>query len=293
MSTPSQTIFVAGAGFMGHSIAQVAATAGYAVTLYDVKPDAACKAIERIRWSLEKLKSKAADPATAPDPEAILARITPSATIDPAAEAGTVIEVIAEVAEWKEELFRRLDKVSPQETVFASNTSAIPISRLAAATDRADRFCGMHFFAPVPLMKLVEIIRGLSTSDETIAHAMALARAFGKEPIEVKRDIAGFVVNRILLAGCVEAIRVLESDAADAPSIDQAMRLGCGYKMGPLEVCDLSGLDVMLNAVNHIYEDTGDPKFKAPPLLQRLVAAGHLGQKSGRGFYVHPAPKRA
>lgn len=280
-----QTVFVAGAGFMGHSIAQVAATAGYRVTLYDLKPEITQQALQKIRWSLEKLKSKAPD--TAPEPDEVLARITPSQTIDPAAEASLVIEVIAEVPEWKEELFRRLDKVSPQETVFASNTSAIPISRLAAATSRPDRFCGMHFFAPVPLMKLVEIIRGIDTSDATIATAMAHARAFGKEPVEVKRDVAGFIVNRILLAACVEAMLVLERGAADAASIDQAMRLGCGYKMGPLETCDLSGLDVMLHAINNIYEDTGDPKFKAPAILQRLVAAGHLGRKTGRGFYTY------
>ncbi len=284
----NQVIFVAGAGFMGHSIAQVAATAGYRVALYDLKPEVTEQALQKIRWSLEKLKSKAPD--TTPEPDAVLARISPCVTLDPAAEAALVIEAIAEVPDWKEELFRRLDKVSPEETVFATNTSAIPVSRLAAATSRPDRFCGMHFFAPVPLMKLVEIIRGLDTSNATIATAMTYARAFGKEPVEVKRDIAGFIVNRILLAACVEAMRVLESGAGDAASIDHAMRLGCGYKMGPLETCDLSGLDVILHAVNAIYEDTGDPKFKAPAILQRLVAAGHLGRKTGRGFYTYHDP---
>ncbi len=283
MSKPP--IFIAGAGYMGHGIAQTAAAAGYSVTLYDLKEELAAQGIERIRQSLEKLKAKA--PETAPDPASVLERLRPTANLKDAASAGTVIEAIAENAAWKEELFRRIEEVSPEETLFCSNTSAIPISRLAAATKRPDRFCGMHFFAPVPLMKLVEVIRGLETSDATIARVMALAREFGKEPVEVKRDIAGFIVNRILIASCLEAVRVLESGAADAETIDLAMRIGCGYKMGPLEVVDLSGADIFLHAANAIYEDTGDPKYKAPALLSRMVAAGHLGRKSGRGFYRH------
>ncbi len=279
----SPTLFVAGAGFMGHGIAQTAASAGCSVILYDLTIENAAKGIDRIRGSLEKLKTKAPD--TAPEPATVLARIRPSADLADAAEAAFVIEAIAENATLKEELFCRLDKVSPDETVFCSNSSAIPISRLAAATRRPDRFCGMHFFSPVVLMKLVEVIRGLATSDETIARVMALARQFGKEPVEVRRDIAGFVVNRILIAAILEAVRVVESGTADAASIDLAMRLGCGHKMGPLETADLSGLDVFLNASNAIYEDTGDAKYKPPTLLARLVASGHLGRKSGRGFY--------
>lgn len=283
MSKP--TIFVAGAGYMGHGIAQTAAGAGHPVVLYDLKMELAVKGIERIRWSLEKFKAKA--PETASDPQTVLALIHPTEDLNAAAGADIVIEAIAEIASLKEELFGRLDALCRKDAVFCSNTSAIPISRLAAGTKRPDRFCGMHFFSPVPLMKLVEVIRGLETSDETIARVMTLAREMGKEPVEVKRDIAGFIVNRILIASTLEAVRVLEAGVADAGTIDLAMRIGCGYKMGPLELGDMAGLDVFYHAANAIYEDTGDPKYKPPALLARMVAAGHLGQKSGRGFYDH------
>jgi 3-hydroxybutyryl-CoA dehydrogenase len=284
--TSKPTLFVAGAGFMGHGIAQTAASAGYSVILYDLKEEIAAKGIERIRWSLEKLKAKS--PETAADPEPTLARIRPTARLEEAASAGFVIEAVLENAAVKEELFGKTETLCPPETIFCSNTSAISISRLAAATKRPDRFCGMHFFSPVPLMKLVEVIRGISTSDETIDRVLTLAREFGKEPVEVKLDRAGFIVNRILIASALEAVRVLEAGLADAKTIDLAMRIGCGYKMGPLELGDMSGLDVFFHAANALYEETGDLKYKAPPLLSRLVAAGHLGQKSGRGFYEHP-----
>ena len=281
MSKP--LIYVAGAGFMGHGIAQAAASAGYPVLLYDLKEEIAAKGIERNRWSLEKLKAKS--PETAADPQTVLERLRPTQNLEEAAGAGFIIEAIPEKAALKEELFRRVEAVSSEETLFCSNSSAIPISRLAASTKRPDRFCGMHFFAPVSLMKLVEVIRGIETSDETINRVMTLAREFGKEPVEVKRDIAGFIVNRILIASLIEAVRVLESGVADAKTIDLAMRLGCGYKMGPLELADMSGTDVFYHAANAIYEDTGDLKYKPPALLSRMVAAGQLGQKTGRGFY--------
>ncbi len=271
---------------MGHGIAQTAAAAGCRVLLYDLQPEFVERGIAQIRWSLEKFHAKA--PESGPEPASVLARIEPVTSLDAAAEADILIEAIIEEAAPKEALFSHADKVSREETLFCSNTSAIPISRLAAATQRPDRFCGMHFFSPVPLMKLVEVIRGLETSDATIEKITALARAFGKEPVEVQRDTAGFVVNRILIASMLEAIRVLETGVADAESIDRAMRLGCGYPMGPLQVADLSGLDVFLHAANAIFEESGDAKFKAPPTLARLVAAGHLGRKSGRGFYTYP-----
>lgn len=271
---------------MGHGIAQAAASAGHPVFLYDLTEELAAKGIERIRWSLEKLRAKA--PQTAADPQSVLALLRPTGNLKEAASAGVVIEAIAEKAQLKEELFGRLEKVCPKETLFCSNTSAIPISRLAASTNRPEQFCGMHFFSPVPLMKLVEVIRGTGTSDATIARVMDLAREMGKDPVEVKRDTAGFIVNRILLASCLEAIRVLEAGVADAATIDLAMRTGCGHKMGPLELGDMTGLDVFYQAANAIYEDTGDLKYKPPALLARMVAAGHLGRKSGLGFYEHP-----
>lgn len=282
MSAP--TIFIAGAGFMGHGIAQTAASAGCRVYLYELSPQLAAAGIERIRASLEKLKAKSPDAA---DPQAVLARITASTDLNDAASAEYVIEAIAEDASLKEALFSRLDEVSPDETLFLTNSSAIPISRLAATTRRPDRFCGMHFFGPVVLMKLVEVIRGIGTSDATVAKVTALARRFGKEPVAVNRDVAGFVVNRVLLAGMLEAMRLVEQNVASAADIDTAMKLGCGYKMGPLETADLSGLDIFLNAADAIYEDSGEAKFKAPALLRRLVAAGHLGRKSGHGFYTY------
>ncbi len=285
MNTQS-TLFVAGAGLMGHGIAQTAATAGYRVLLYDLKQEFVERGLQQIAWSLEKFHAKA--PETAPDPQEVLARVTPTTQLESAAEASVVIEAIVEKSAQKEAFFSRVEEVSPQETLFCSNTSAIPISQLAAATRRPDRFCGMHFFSPVPLMKLVEVIRGVDTSAATVERIVALARDLGKEPVVVECDAAGFIVNRILIASILEAVRVLEAGVADAERIDAAMRLGCGHRMGPLETADLSGLDVFLYAANAIYDDTGDPKYKSPALLSRLVAAGHLGRKTGRGFYRYP-----
>jgi len=281
---PTPSILVAGAGFMGHGIAQTAAVAGCNVQLYDLNREALQGALERIRWSLEKFRQK--QPAPSPDPEEVLARISLAEELESASRVAFVIEAIAENAARKEDLFRCLHAISPKETVFCSNTSAIPISKLGAASGRPDRFCGMHFFSPVPLMSLVEVIRGTHASDQTVLRVMQLARDFKKEPIEVHRDVPGFIVNRLLLASVLEAIRLLEAGVADAPTIDKAMRLGCGHKMGPLEVADMAGLDVILNAVDAINEATLDAKYEAPLLLRKLVQAGHLGRKSGRGFYL-------
>lgn len=281
---PTPSIFIAGAGFMGHGIAQTAAVAGFNVQLYDLNQEALRGALERIRWSLEKFRQK--QPTTSPDPEEVLARISLAEDLESASRAAFVIEAIAENPARKEDLFRRLHAISPKETVFCSNTSAIPISKLGAGSGRPDRFCGMHFFSPVPLMSLVEVIRGTHTSDETVLCVTQLARDFKKEPVEVLRDVPGFIVNRLLLASVLEAIRLLESGVADAPAIDQAMRLGCGHKMGPLEVADMAGLDVILHAVDAIHEATLDTKYEAPSLLRKLVQAGHLGRKSGGGFYL-------
>lgn len=277
------SIFIAGAGFMGHGIAQTVAVAGFPVRLYDVNESALPVALERIRWSLEKFHQK--KPETAPRPDLVMARITTAKSLEEASEVDFVIEAVAEKLEIKETLFRELDEVSPKETIFCSNTSAIPIRQLAFATKRPDRFCGMHFFAPVPLMALVEVIRCEHTSDATVERVTRLASEFGKEPVTVCRDEAGFIVNRLLMASIMEAARLVERGVASVADIDRAMRLGCGHKMGPLETADFSGLDVILHATEAIHKSTQDPMYEVPEILRNLVSSGELGRKTGSGFY--------
>lgn len=281
-----QKLFVAGAGTMGHGIAQVAATAGLDVTLYDLTDALLAAALDKIRWSLGKLaeKEKLSEP-----PAAILARLTTTTDLAEAAAAQVVIEAVPERRPIKLELFATLDEVCGDDVLFASNTSAISITELAAGTARPDRFCGLHFFVPVPIMPLVEVIRGLQTADSTVATIEALARRMGKEPVVVRRDVAGFLVNRVLLVAVLEAARLLEAGVASAEEIDRAMNLGCGWKMGPLATADLAGLDIVLHAVEAIHEESPDARYEPPTLLRRLVAAGHLGRKTGRGFYTEEA----
>jgi 3-hydroxybutyryl-CoA dehydrogenase len=283
-SSTIQQVYVAGAGHMGHGIAQVIATAGVGVTLYDINDAALNAGLDKIRWSLTKLHEKA---RLAEPPQAVLARITPTTALQPAATAQLVIEVVPEREPIKRELFTGLDALCPPQVIFASNTSAIPITQLAAVTRRPDRFCGMHFFGPVQLMALVEVIRGLGTSDATVSAAMEFARRIGKTPVLVQRDAAGFIVNRVLMAAIGEAARLAESGLATPGDIDLAMQAGCNWKMGPLATADLAGLDIVLHAFEAIHADTHDPVFNPPTILRRLVAAGHLGRKTGKGFYDH------
>lgn len=282
MPAELRSIFVAGSGLMGHGIAQVAATHHCHVTLYDLNDEILGKARENIAWSLKKFHEKG---RVTEAPDTIVSRITPTTSLHDAAEVDLVIEAVPEQEGLKRELFARLEEICEPSVLFASNTSAIPISNLAAATQRPDRFCGLHFFSPVPLMRLVEVIRGVETSDATVAAVTPFVRALEKEPVLVKRDVAGFLMNRIGIAALLEAIRLLETGVGEAADIDQGMRLGFGWKMGPLETCDMTGLDVMLHAAEAIYEDTGDLKYMPPTMLKRLVASGCLGRKTGRGFY--------
>jgi 3-hydroxybutyryl-CoA dehydrogenase len=219
--------------------------------------------------------------------EAALSRVSPTLTLDTAAEADFAVEAVFEDKALKQEVFRELDRLCPAHTIMASNTSAIPVTELARVTDRPDRVVGTHFFSPVPLMPLCELVRGLETSDETLAAAKAFVESLGKETVTVKRDVAGFALNRINLPSTVEAIRLVEAGIITPEEVDKGLRLGMGRRMGPFETMDMTGLDVTLGAVLAIYEETKDPRFWPPDLLRRKVAAGHLGRKAGRGWYVY------
>lgn len=281
----TRRVLIVGAGLMGGGIAQVAALAGYRVTLRDVSQETLDKAIGNIAWSLSKFVEKGQLVTEAR--EAALSRVSPTLTLDTAAEADFAVEAVFEDKALKQEVFRELDRLCPAHTIMASNTSAIPVTELARVTDRPDRVVGTHFFSPVPLMPLCELVRGLETSDETLAAAKAFVESLGKETVTVKRDVAGFALNRINLPSTVEAIRLVEAGIITPEEVDKGLRLGMGRRMGPFETMDMTGLDVTLGAVLAIYEETKDPRFWPPDLLRRKVAAGHLGRKAGRGWYVY------
>lgn len=278
-----EKVAVIGAGLMGSGIAQVSALAGREVVLRDVTDEALRRGVEGVENSLARLAAKGK--VAEADVPAALGRITTTLDLDAAADAGIVVEAIFEDVDAKRELFATLDELVSPDTLLASNTSAIPITQLAAATKRPERVVGTHFFSPVPMMALCELVRGYKTSDETLARAREFAEGVGKTCIVVNRDVAGFVTTRLIAALANEAVRLLESGVASAEDIDTACKLGFGHAMGPLATLDLTGVDIMLHAAGNIYRDTGDPKFAPPELLQRMVSAGDLGRKSGRGFY--------
>ncbi|HEU4423777.1 MAG TPA: 3-hydroxyacyl-CoA dehydrogenase family protein [Pilimelia sp.] len=276
---------VIGAGLMGSGIAQVAAQAGWQVTLRDLDDAAAQRGLAGIRRSLEKFASKGA--ISEADVDAAIARITPTTDLEAAADADIVVEAVFERIEVKHEVFRALDKICKSGAVLATNTSAIPITQIAAVTQRPEWVVGTHFFSPVPMMKLCELVRGFKTSDEALAAARAFAEEIGKTCIVVNRDIAGFVTTRLIVALVVEAVKLVESGVVSAEDLDTACRLGFGHPMGPLATTDLTGVDVLRHAATNIYTDTADTKFFPPELLQRMVTAGDLGRKTGRGFYSY------
>lgn len=280
-----QQVAVVGAGLMGGGIAQVAAAAGYDVVLRDVTPEALERGLGAIRSSYAKLVEKGRLEQDAAD--AALARITTTTDLGAVASADLVVEAVFEKLEVKAEVFRELDRLCKDDAVLASNTSAIPITSIAAVTQRPESVVGTHFFSPVPLMRLCELVRGYKTSDHALAVAKEFAEGVGKTTITVNRDVAGFVTTRLISALAMEAVALLESGVATAEDIDTACRLGFGHAMGPLETIDLTGVDIMLNAATNIYIDTQDEKFAAPELLRRMVAAGDLGRKTGQGFYPH------
>jgi 3-hydroxybutyryl-CoA dehydrogenase len=272
-------VLVAGAGQMGAGIAQVVAASGRRVTLVDEQAGAVERGLERIGASLEKLAAR----GETLEPAEVLARVEPGESL---VEADLLIEAIVEDAAAKEALFRAADALLPPAAILASNTSSIPITRLAAATGRADRVAGMHFFNPVPVMALVEVIRGLETSDETAAAIAELAVELGKTPAEA-RDLPGFVANRILMPLINEAAYALLEGVASAEAIDDIARLGLNHPMGPLALADLIGLDTCVSIMEVLHEGLGNPKYAPCPLLRQYVAAGRLGRKSGRGFHSY------
>ncbi len=278
------TVGIIGAGTMGNGIAQACAASGIHVVMVDISDAAVAKGIAHVSGSLDRLVKK--EKITAADKDAALARIQGSTRYEDLKPAQLVIEAATENFDLKVKILKQIDAVVAPEVIVASNTSSISITKLAAVTTRADRFIGMHFFNPVPMMALVEIIRGLQTSDATHAAVQAMAKSLGKTPITVK-NAPGFVVNRILVPMINEALFVLSEGLASAEDIDAGMKLGCNQPIGPLALADMIGLDVCLAVMEVYLSEYGDSKYRPCPLLKELVAAGRLGRKTGQGVYMY------
>ena len=279
-----KTIGIIGAGTMGNGIAQSCAMSGFATVMLDINDAALGKGMATISKSLDRLIKK--EKVTEEEKSAIVGRIKTTTDMNDMSCVDLVIEAATENEGLKLKIIRDVEKVIAPQTIIASNTSSISITHMAAATSRPDRFVGLHFFNPVPVMALVEIIRGLQTSDETHARVESLAQALGKYPITVKNN-PGFVVNRILCPMINEAIFAFSEGLASAEAIDEGMKLGCNHPIGPLALADMVGLDTLLAVMQVFYEGFDDSKYRPAPLLKEMVGAGYLGRKSGRGFYTY------
>jgi len=279
-----QKVFIVGSGLMGSGIAQVCAQAGIQVFVRDISQDILSRALNNIRWSVSKFIEKG---KVVESLETIMSRIQISTDFINASDADLVIEAVFEKLDLKQEILRKLDEICQPETLLASNTSAIPVTELGAVTKRPEKVFGLHFFNPVPMMDVVEVIKGVKSSEQTIKTGANFVRTIGKEPICVESDVPGFLLNRINLVGYVEAIRLLEQGIGTAADIDKGVRLAFGRRMGPFETGDLVGLDVSYGALMAIYEESKDIRYYPPQLLRRKVKAGELGRKTGRGWHEY------
>ena len=275
---------VLGGGLMGSGIAEVCAKSGYETVVREVSDELAAKAVSRIESSLAKAvdRSKLA----AADRDAARGRLSATTKVEDLAACDLIIEAVVENLEAKKELFRELDRLCRETAIFCSNTSSLTITELSATTRRADRFAGLHFFNPVPVMKLVEVVRTIATSEETIATVVDFAKSLGKDPI-LARDNSGFIVNRLLVPYLLDAVRALEEGVGTKEDIDKGMELGCGHPMGPLKLLDFVGLDTTYAIAEIMFAEYREKRFAPPPLLKRMVLAGRYGRKSGRGFYEY------
>ena len=275
-------VAVVGSGLMGSGIAEVAARAGYETLVREMNDDLLEKGVGRIRKSMDRAVDRGKMEAS--DRDEAVGRITGTTSLEDLASADIVVEAIVENLDAKKELFSRLDELCGADTILASNTSSLTITEMAAATNRPDRFVGLHFFNPVPVMKLVEVVRTIATGDEAYRTAYQFVESIGKEPIEAK-DASGFIVNRLLVPYMLDAIRALEQGLGSIEDIDNGMVLGTGYPMGPFTLSDFVGIDTLFRISEIMYEEYAETRFAPPPLLRRMVSLGYFGRKSGRGFY--------